>query len=174
MHRTGWIALAAPLALTGCPTAEIYTHSFEIGMSASPTEAAPGDTVRIVATLSNLGRDTLRLEARPGCGLTLFLADPNGRQAAPFDRWSCISTTEAPPAPIVLGPLGSEPQRRSWTWVVGDGVAGPIPEGAYRARATLGEHQEVRGGDRRFKIGHNADSAAVIRVRPRAPRPNQP
>jgi hypothetical protein len=120
-------------------------------LAASRPALAPGDTLHLVATLANPGRDTLRLEFADGCALTHYVrSEPDRAIVEPvYEPRTC----RRDPWIVVLPPEATRSFAHAWVT--------PAEGGTFTAYAVLHEHHAVRAGEREFKAGHRSNEVAV-------------
>ncbi len=156
MTRLRALLAASTLLLTACPVAGLHVLAGNFALAVSPAAPAPGDTVRMFATLANPGDDTLRLAFEGDCVVTFYVrSDPDGAIVDPAGEPACESVSET----VVLAPGGARAFEHRW-------IAPAAAPHAYTAYAILGEHYVLREGDRDFKAGHRSNEVA-IQVAPR-------
>jgi hypothetical protein len=134
----------------GCRTSPIYVPAVQAQLAVQPAEVRPGDTVRIVVTVTNPGADTVALEfGDEECPVTFNVLDPADR-AVPIAHPTagCLAAEQGT---VVLAPGGVWRVDGQWYGSLESGVA--VPPGPYHVTAVLGEHDSVVRGKREFKMG---------------------
>jgi hypothetical protein len=135
--------VAACDALTSEP-AGAEARGLLLSVEASPAEAAPGDTVRIVARLRNQNPREVRLRFGSGCQILPYVEDAAGQVVEPQGGgWFCTAALTS----IRLGAGQTETRSFYWTGqrVVGQEpgtflpIREPLPAGEYRVHVTLGD-----------------------------------
>lgn len=155
MTRLRALLAASTLLLAACPLAGMHVPGGDFALAVATTDLAPGDSLRMTATLTNPGADTLRLAFDGGCVVTFYVrSDPDGAVVEPAEEPRCTGRDT-----VVLARGGA--WRLEHAWIVP--AAAPHP---YTAYAILGEHYVLRGDERDFKAGHRSNEIA-LQVRPR-------
>jgi hypothetical protein len=153
MDRLLLVALLG-LLLGGCadvllnpgPSAE--AEGLVLSLEASPLEISPGDTVRIVARLTNTNRRTVTLGFGSACQIMPYVENAAGEVVMPQGGgWICAA---------VITSLRLEPgqtAQREFTWTgqttryeppMWQPIQEPLPAGQYQIRVAM-EQTELNG-----------------------------
>ncbi|HEU0016296.1 MAG TPA: BsuPI-related putative proteinase inhibitor [Longimicrobium sp.] len=151
----------AALALAACPTAGNHLPAARLEVTASPDSIAPGDTLRLAATLSNPGRRPVRLEFdHEGCQVVFYVQrEDHSIVHPPGSGAACVG----PPAVIELAPGEARRFEDQWPATVGG-------EGTFTAFAVLWEHHIPRGANRELKSGHRSNQDTIRVAHPASSR----
>ena len=150
---------ACSLLLAACPVAGMHQPAVVLRLDAAPQSVVQGDSLHLLAAVTNPGSDTLRLEFDGDCVVSFYVradADQSLVEPAGGEPPRCDGAART----LVLAPGAAERVRHAWV------ARAPGGTGAFTAYAILGEHHLRRGGERDFKSAHRSNEVPV-QVRPR-------
>jgi hypothetical protein len=134
----GLLAGCADLLLSDTPSPE--ARGLALSITASAPEVSPGDTLRLVAWLTNTNPRTVQLSFASGCQIMPYIEDARGTAVEPTGGWFCTA------AITHLTLEGGASLEREFLWTAtarhpapgtGRSTPEPLPAGTYRARFQL-------------------------------------
>ena len=130
----------------------------DVQLTASRTEIAPGDTVRLVATLTNRTDEPLVLTFG-GCQVLPYVHSAAGEMVVPGGGWMCLAVMSS----LEIAPRGTHTATFVWTGQRSLYQSGtvepysePLPAGEYRAHAVLVKNSHT---------GEIRSNEVVLRIR---------
>ena len=131
----------------------------ELQLTASRTEIAPGDTVRLIATLTNRTGDPLVLSFSSACQILPYVHGAAGEMVVPGGGWACAAVMTS----LKIAPRGTHTATFVWTGErtlyrpgTFEPYSEPLPAGEYRAHAVLVENS---------RTGAIRSNQVVLRIR---------